>query len=363
MQQAHDHAHHAHEHEDAAHAHDHGDTVPHGHGHEHGQHRHPRPAHDHDHDHGHHGHHHHDHSASRFLPLALALTLGFAAVEAIAGWWSGSLALLGDAGHMLTDAMSLGLAAIAARVAQRAPSHRHSYGLRRVEALAALVNSLFMLAVIGGLVWHAVERLMNPREVAGEAVIVVALGGLVLNVVVAWLLTRGEADLNTRGALIHVIGDLLGSVAALASGVVILYTGWTPIDPMLTMLICGLILFSTLSLLRRVVHTLLEGVPERLSLPEVGRAMAAVDGVRSVHDLHIWSLDSRGTALSAHVVLADAARWPAVLEAERSLLQTRFGIDHATLQPELPPAQPLVFTPRATRPPAAKPPAGHAPHP
>jgi cobalt-zinc-cadmium efflux system protein len=357
MQQAHDHAHHAHAHEDEAHAHDHGDTAPHGHGH--GQHRHTHPAHD----HGHHGHHHHDHAASRFLPLALALTLGFAAVEAIAGWWSGSLALLGDAGHMLTDAMSLGLAAIAARVAQRAPSHRHSYGLRRVEALAALVNSLFMLAVVGGLVWHAVERLMNPREVAGEAVIVVALGGLVLNVVVAWLLTRGEADLNTRGALLHVIGDLLGSIAALASGVVILYTGWTPIDPMLTMLICGLILFSTLSLLRHVVHTLLEGVPEGLSLPEVGRAMAAVDGVRSVHDLHIWSLDSRGTALSAHVVLADAARWPAVLEAERSLLQTRFGIDHATLQPELPPAQPLVFTPRATRTAAPKPPAGHAPHP
>ena len=343
MQHAHDHAHHAHEHEGAAHGHDHGDTGPRGP--EHGRHDHAHPPHDHD----HHDHHHHDHSASRFLPLALALTLGFAAVEAVAGWWSGSLALLGDAGHMLTDAMSLGLAAIAARVAQRAPSNRHSYGLRRVEALAALVNSLFMLAVVGGLVWHAVERLMNPREVAGEAVIVVALGGLVLNIVVAWLLTRGEGDLNTRGALLHVIGDLLGSVAALASGIVILYTGWMPIDPLLTMMICGLILYSTLSLLRQVVHTLLEGVPDSLSLPEVGRAMAGVEGVRSVHDLHIWSLDSRRTALSAHVVLADAARWPAVLEAERALLHGRFGIEHATLQPELPPAQPLVFTPRMRR--------------
>ena len=342
MPQAHDHAH-PHAHAGEGHAHEHGHSVAHAHGH--GPHHAAHPAHD----HGHAGHHHHDHAASRFLPLALALTLGFAAVEAIAGWWSGSLALLGDAGHMLTDAMSLGLAAIAARVARRAPSHRHSYGLRRVEALAALVNSLFMLAVVGGLVWHALERLLNPRAVAGEAVIMVALGGLVLNVVVAWLLTRGEADLNTRGALLHVIGDLLGSVAALASGVVILYTGWTPIDPMLTMLICGLILFSTLSLLRRVVHTLLEGVPEGLSLPEVGRAMAAVDGVRSVHDLHIWSLDSQGTALSAHLVLANTARWPAVLEAERHLLQTRYGIGHVTLQPELPPAQPLVFTPRGAR--------------
>ena len=335
MPSAHGHTQHTPAHQDHGH--------PPGHGHDHGH------AHDHDHDHAPHDHHHHDQSASRYLPLALALTLGFAAVEAIAGWWSGSLALLGDAGHMLTDAASLGLAALAARIALRPTSVRHSYGLRRVEALAALVNSLFMLAVVGGLVWHAVERLLNPREVAGEAVIVVALGGLVLNIVVAWLLTRGEGDLNTRGALLHVIGDLLGSVAALASGVVILYTGWTPIDPMLTMLICGLILFSTLSLLRRVVHTLLEGVPDGLSLPEVGRAMAAVDGVRSVHDLHIWSIDSRGTALSAHVVLANAARWPAVLEAERHLLHTRFGIEHATLQPELPPAQPLVFAPRGTR--------------
>jgi len=299
--------------------------------------------------HAHDHHHAHDHSASRFLPLALVLTLGFAAVEAMAGWWSGSLALLGDAGHMLTDAASLGLAALAARIALRPTSARHSYGLRRVEALAALANGLFMLVIVGGLVWHAVERLLEPRAVAGEAVILVALGGLVLNLAVAWLLTRGESDLNTRGALLHVIGDLLGSVAALASGIVILYTGWMPIDPLLTMLICGLILYSTLALLRQVVHTLLEGVPDGLSLPEVGHAMAGVEGVRSVHDLHIWSLDSNRSALSAHVVLADAARWPTVLAAERALLRSRFGIEHATLQPELPPAQPLVFTPRTPR--------------
>jgi len=333
------HTHHGHQHDHHAHNehdHQHGDPA-HGHAY-------PHQA-----GHAHPPHHAHDHSASRFLPLALVLTLGFAAVEAIAGWWSGSLALLGDAGHMLTDAASLGLAALAARIALRPASARHSYGLRRVEALAALANGLFMLVIVGGLVWHAVERLLEPRAVAGEAVILVALGGLVLNLAVAWLLTRGEGDLNTRGALLHVIGDLLGSVAALASGIVILYTGWMPIDPLLTMLICGLILYSTLALLRQVVHTLLEGVPDGLSLPEVGHAMAGVEGVRSVHDLHIWSLDSNRSALSAHVVLADAARWPTVLEAERALLRSRFGIEHATLQPELPPAQPLVFTPRTPR--------------
>ena len=333
------HTHHGHQHDHHAHNehdHQHGDPA-HGHAY-------PHQA-----GHAHPPHHAHDHSASRFLPLALVLTLGFAAVEASAGWWSGSLALLGDAGHMLTDAASLGLAALAARIALRPASARHSYGLRRVEALAALANGLFMLVIVGGLVWHAVERLLEPRAVAGEAVILVALGGLVLNLAVAWLLTRGEGDLNTRGALLHVIGDLLGSVAALASGIVILYTGWMPIDPLLTMLICGLILYSTLALLRQVVHTLLEGVPDGLSLPEVGHAMAGVEGVRSVHDLHIWSLDSNRSALSAHVVLADAARWPTVLAAERALLRSRFGIEHATLQPELPPAQPLVFTPRTPR--------------
>lgn len=293
-----------------------------------------------------HGHGHDDHAASRHLPLALVLTLGFAAVEAVAGWWSGSLALLGDAGHMVTDALSLGLAALAARIALRPVSPRHSYGLRRIEALAALVNSLFMLAVVALLLWQAVLRLLEPREIAGQTVTLVALGGLVLNLVVAWLLTRGEGDLNTRGALLHVLGDLLGSVAALASGLVIQFSGWTPIDPLLTMLICGLILFSTLSLLRNVLHTLLEGVPDGLSLPEVGRAMASVPGVCSVHDLHIWSLDSRRTALSAHILLADARRWPDVLEAERALLRGRFGVEHATLQPEIPLAEPIMFAPR-----------------
>ena len=324
----------------------------HHHLHGHGTHEQGVPPHEHGHEHTHHsahGHHHHDHAASRHLPLALVLTLGFAVIEALAGWWSGSLALLGDAGHMVTDALSLGLAALATRIAQCPTSPRHSYGLRRVEALAALANSLFMLVVVALLSWQAVLRLMAPREIAGEAVTLVALGGLVLNLAVAWLLTRGEGDLNTRGALLHVMGDLLGSVAALAAGLVIQFTGWTPIDPLLTMLICGLILASTLSLLRSVVHTLLEGVPDGISLPDVGRAMAGIEGVRSVHDLHIWSLDSRRPALSAHLVLTDARRWPAILAAQRALLAERFGIEHVTLQPELPAAAPLVFMPGGSR--------------
>lgn len=324
----HDHAHHDHDHD---HAHDHDHDHGNGHTHAHGP-----------------GHHHHD--AGRWLPLALALTLGFAAVEAIAGWWAGSLALLGDAGHMVTDSMALGLAALAAHIARRPASHRHSFGLPRVEALAALANSLFMLALVIALLWQAALRLATPRDIAGEAVTLVALAGLAVNLAVAWLLTRGEGDLNTRGALLHVLGDLLGSVAALASGLVIQFTGWVTIDPLLTMLICGLILASTLSLLRQVVHTLLEGVPDHLSLPDIGRAMAEIDGVRSVHDLHIWSLDSRRTALSAHIVLTEAGRWPVILSGLQHMLAERFAISHVTLQPELPPAAPVVFMPRHSRP-------------
>src|SRR5574338_1026753 len=318
------------------------DPTPHGHPH-------PAAAHLGHHDHGHshqapghhHGHdhdqgHHHPLPTGRILVMALGLTLGFAFVEAGAGWWAGSLALLGDAGHMFTDSMALGLAALAAVVSRRPPSLRHSYGLVRVEALAALANGITMLAVVGWITWQAVARLIHPVPVRGEAVSVVALIGLVINLLVAWLLSRGGHDLNTRAALLHVLGDLLGSVAALAAGLMILATGWTPIDPLLSMLISGLILASTLRLLRTVLSTLLEGVPEGVSLAEIGQAMAAVPGVLSVHDLHIWSLASHQTALSAHVVMGRQEQWPRVLLALRALLASRYGIAHSTLQPELP---------------------------
>lgn len=301
-------------------------------------------AHHHDHDHPHHDHHAHGQNASaRLLTFALLLTLGFAAVEAVAGWWSGSLALLSDAGHMVTDSMALALAAVAARLSALPASATHSYGLRRVETLAGLINALTMLLVVGIIVWHAVERLMTPRDVDGLAVMLVAAIGLVINLVVAWLLSRGEANLNTRAALLHVMGDLLGSVAALAAGVVIHFTGWTPIDPLLSVLICGLILAATLRLLRQAVHTLLDGVPPQLSLTQVGTEMAAVEGVTSVHDLHIWSLDSRETALSAHIVLMRGDDWPEVLPRLQALLRERYDIGHATLQPEIPPRQVIRF--------------------
>jgi cobalt-zinc-cadmium efflux system protein len=269
-------------------------------------------------------HHHRQQQASRYLTVALVLTLGFAAIEAVAGWWSGSLALLGDAGHMVTDAFALGLAAVALWIARRSPSQRHSYGMGRAEVVAALVNGLFMLIVVIGIVVEAIERLRAPQPVIGGAVMIVATIGMAINIIVALLLSRGEQTLNIRGALLHVIGDLLGSMAALVSGAVIYFTRWTP-----------MILLASVRLMRDALHVIMEGVPAHLDLHDVGQTMVSDDArVQSVHDLHIWSLSSGVVALSAHVVIDEMSHWDDILRGLRQLLHERFGIDHVTLQPE-----------------------------
>lgn len=287
-------------------------------------------VHSHDHNHSHHGHSH------GHLGWALLFTLGFAAVEAVAGWWAQSLALLGDAGHMLTDASALGLAALAARIAAGGATRRHSFGLGRIEVLAALVNALFMLAIVTGIVISAVQRLNEPTQVNGPIVALVASLGLMINAIVLWTLSRGEQDMNTRGAVLHVMGDLLGSVAALASGLIIWATGWLAIDPILSVVICVVILVSSLRLLREALHVFMEGVPRHLQLEDIGRAMAAQDHVCSVHDLHVWHVSSREVALSAHVVLRNMQDWQQTLAGLQKMLKDRYGIEHATLQPELP---------------------------
>lgn len=279
--------------------------------------------------------HDHDHAgAGATLILATLLTLGFASVEAGVGLWAGSLALVADAGHMVNDAAALALAAGAAWLACRPASPRHSYGLGRAEFLAALVNSLGLLALVAWLAISAVERLQSPLPVRGEAVSITAAIGLAINLLVAWLLARGEKNLNTRAALLHVLGDLLGSVAALLSGLVIAFTGWTPIDPLLSLAIGALILVSSLRLLRESLHGLMEGAPFHLVPEEVGRALAGVPGVASVHDLHIWAVKAEETLLSAHLVVHDINRWESVLDASHAMLAERFHIRHATLQPE-----------------------------
>lgn len=291
-----------------------------------------------DHDHDHHGHSHHTHGHGG-LGIAFWLTLGFAAVEASGGWWAGSLALISDAGHMLIDALALGLAVFAGWLAQRPASYRHSYGLVRAEVVAALANSVLMLALMAGIVWEAIARLNAPQPVQGSAVMVIAAVGLAVNIFVAYQLARGEQTLNVRAALLHVLGDMLGSVAALVAGAVIYFTGWLPIDALLSLFVVALILVSSIRLLREALHILMEGVPHNLDLPEVGRTMAQTAGVTSVHDLHIWTLASGKVALSAHLEIPTMQDWPAILHTTRQMLHTRFDIDHVTLQPELPAVQ------------------------
>jgi len=274
------------------------------------------------------------HGPRNTLPLALALTAGFAAVEFVSGWLAGSLALMGDAGHMISDASALGLATFAGWLARRPADSRHSFGLERAEVLAALTNGLFMLVIVGGILVGAVQRLQSPAQVNSVAVMVVGGLGLVINAAVLVTLSHGERNLNVRGAILHVLGDLLGSVAAVLAGVVIFFTGWMPIDPILSLVICVLILYSSIQLLRETIHVIMEGVPGHIDLNEVGYALAGLDDVDSVHDLHIWSLSSGTVALSAHIVIEHMDIWDTVLQNIHRLLDERFGIHHATLQPE-----------------------------
>lgn len=279
--------------------------------------------------------HRHGGAQARTLLIALALTLGYAAVEFAGGVAFGSLALMSDAGHMLSDAGALGLAAFAAWLGARPAGSRHSYGFARAEVVAAFINGLAMLLIVVLISVEAVGRLLDPRPVTGLGVLVVASIGLAVNLIVAFLIGRGEHNLNSRAALLHVIGDVIGSAAAITAGAVIYFTGWTPIDALLSVFIALLILAATARLLRDALHVLMEGVPAGMRLEEVGAALRSLDGVRAVHDLHVWNISSGQSALSAHVELQDLDNWPSVLESARRLLQSRFHISHVTLQPEV----------------------------
>ena len=268
------------------------------------------------------------------LAVALTLTLLFAVVEVVTGFMSNSLALISDAGHMVTDAAALGLALLAQMIAKRPPSARHSFGFGRAEALAAFVNALAMLALVAWIAVEAAQRFIAPHAVEGATVSIVAALGLLLNLAMAWLLSRGEANMNTRAALVNVLGDLLGSVAALTAGIVIYYTGWMRIDPILSVLVSLLILKSTVAVLRESYHSLMEGVPHHIDYVQVGADLAGVPGVLSVHDLHVWDMSPGQPALIGHLRIHTLREWPTVLEAVRDMLLERHGIDHVTLQPE-----------------------------
>lgn len=283
--------------------------------------------------------HDHDHPHTvdeKRLRRALILTAAFMIVEVIGGILSGSLALLADAGHMLTDSAALGLAWVAARVSRRPADRLRSYGYHRLQILAAFVNGMAFVAVVLWISIEAISRLLEPRPVDGSLMIVIAASGLVVNLVVfAILHSPGSTSLNVRAASIHVLGDLLGSVAAIAAATVILTTGWTQADPLLSMLVALLILRSAWIIVRQSAHILLEGTPPDMDVELLRTTLIdEVAGVRDVHHVHLWALTPERPLITMHVDAVPSADHVEVLKHVKNILSTRFAIDHSTVQVE-----------------------------
>lgn len=288
----------------------------------------------HSHTHAHSLSHAHNHSNSRILSVALSIILLYAVIEAIAGWYAQSLALLGDAGHMIADALALGIAAFANYIAKKPASKTHSYGMQRAEVVAGLLSSFMVLIISLSIIVAAVDRLHSPMSVHGATVIIIAAIGMIINICVAALLSKSERTINMRAALLHVLSDLLGSFAALVAGAVIYYTGWFPIDPILSIFIGILIVISSFQLLRETLRVLMEGVPLHIDLETVENALSKIQGVLRIHDLHIWTLSSGSIALSAHINIHEISDWESALKKITQLLEHDFHIHHITLQPE-----------------------------
>ena len=268
------------------------------------------------------------------LGVAVLLTLGFSAVELIGGLMSNSLALIGDAGHMATDAASLLFALVANWLAREGADSHHSFGHARIEVLAAFVNALVMFVVLGWICVEAIDRLTNPHEVSGGSVMLIATIGMFVNIGVALSLSRDKKNVNTRAALVHVMGDLLGSVAAIVSGAVIYFGGPVEVDPILSLVICLLVAHAAWGVLKETVPVMLDAVPEGVRFDEVGDVIASIPGVISVHDLHVWVMSPGHSAISAHVHIDSHRSWPVILGAIRQHMKSRFNIDHVSVQPE-----------------------------
>ncbi len=271
----------------------------------------------------------------RRMAWVLALAASYMVAEIVGGLWTGSLALLADAGHMASDVAALGLAWFALRVAERPADARRTYGHARVEILAALAQGAGLVLVAVFVAFEAIERLADPRAVAAPGMMAVAAGGLAVNLFALWILADGRRqNMNVRGAWLHVLSDALGSVGALTAGAAIWLRGWTWADPVASLAICGLILASAWHLLRDAVEVLMEAAPRHLDVEEIRAGLAESPDVLDVHDLHVWTIGSGEVALSSHVVSARGSEPAALLRELRDRLKTRFGIDHSTLQIE-----------------------------
>jgi cobalt-zinc-cadmium efflux system protein len=319
------------------HGHDHDHDHDHDHAHDHrhaGQARAPGDAHGHSHAHGH-AHVISPDGVSLRMGIAVALNLVFVVVEGGFGFMSNSVALIADAGHNLSDVLGLVCAWGALLLGRRPPGAKFTYGLGRSSVLAALANAVLLLLACGAIAWEALSRLGSPPEVAGRTVMIVAGIGIALNGISAWMLHAGShGDLNRRSAYIHMLGDAVVSAGVVLSGLLILWTGWSLIDPLVSLVIVAVILISTWRLLRDSLTLSLDGVPSSVNSSAVLSYLADQRGVTDVHDLHIWALSTTSVALTAHLVVPDRGAEDALLISLTPDLKRRFQIQHATLQIE-----------------------------
>lgn len=294
------------------------------------------PGHGHQHGSGHsaHGHAHATDAPVRALRIALALTAAFLVVEVVGGILSNSIALLADAGHMLTDVAALALSLFVAWFSRQPETPRKTYGYLRWEILAAFVNGAALLLISAWILWEALARMRSPEPVAGGLMLTVAIAGLIVNVIAARvLLASSERNLNTRGAYLHVLGDLLASVGTVAAAIAIRYTGWLTADPIASVLTTVLIMRGAWRLVRESVDILLESTPAHIPLPAVRAQLEAIPGIESVHDLHVWSVTPAVIAMSAHCIVREPAQHQHVLEHIHDAMRL-FGIEHVTIQLE-----------------------------
>ncbi|WP_145513505.1 CDF family zinc transporter ZitB [Yersinia massiliensis] len=275
-------------------------------------------------------------SNSKRLLIAFVVTTLFMVIEAIGGWLSGSLALLADAGHMLTDSAALFIALIAVHFSQRKPDSRHTFGYLRLTTLAAFVNAAALVLIVILIVWEAVQRFVSPHEVMGIPMLIIAVAGLVANVFCFWILHRGEEEknINVRAAALHVLGDLLGSVGAIIAAIVILTTGWTPIDPILSVLVSVLVLRSAWRLLKESFHELLEGAPQEIDIAKLRKSLCAdIYEVRDVHHVHLWQVGNQ-RVMTLHVQVIPPRNNDELLQRIQHHLLHHYHIGHATIQME-----------------------------
>ena len=287
------------------------------------------------HDHSHHDHHQAPANFGRAFAIGITLNLGFVLVEAFFGWRAGSLALLADAGHNLSDVGGLVLAWAGLAAARLRSDDRHTYGWRRGSILASFANAVVLLVAMGSLGWEAWQRLAAPTPVAGGTVMAVAGLGVVINSLTAWLFLKGQEDLNIRGAFLHMAADALVSAGVVLAGALSLWKGWLFIDPALSLLIAAIITVGTWSLFRRSLHLLFDGVPDNIPLAEVRLLLQNLPDVLKVHDLHVWAMATSEPALTAHLVTrGDSRDTDALLQRATRELHERFAIHHVTLQVE-----------------------------